>query len=360
MKDIQDIFSVVKEIETVANNPKLVAEIQNLSRSQTNTAGQVISQNINQIIDNIKKLIDTIDTSLWTNEHWGVAKILGVEKVIGPKGSKYLDDIKASILTNPASRVSLIATLTADLNALRAKPKQLSTLLNDFDIKSNILKISEEEGIIEIKFDGKVEIEDFKEAKDQMNDWFIIIEGYARLLNIPRQEFEIIGISKNSPTTFKLKTSLKNVGLVLGVLTSLLMIQRSYLDNQLLLEKLRQTSLGPDAEGQKQFIENAEKHIEKEINEKIEALVDKKMTEYNIEENKGDIKASLSKGIENQYNFINNGGNINIYINNGEMKPQIEQLINTKEDIKNIRTSYELQKSISSGDTIGQEKLDLE
>jgi len=361
MKNIQDIYSVAKEIGTITNNPILLAEIQNLSRPRTNTAGQVVQNNFNATnIDNIKNLLAKIDTSLWTKEYWEIAKVFRVDKLLGPQGNKYLDNIKAELASNPINKNNIISALVTELNALRTKPKQFETLLSDFGIVPNIEKISENEGIIEITFEGKVEIEDFKEAKDQMNDWFLIIEGYARLLNVPRQEFEIINISKNSPTTFKLKTSLKNVGLFLGIVSSLLVIQRSYLDNQLLLEKLRQTTLSPDTDGQRQFIENAEKHIQTEIDAKIKALVDKKLAEYNIEENTGDVKTSLTKGIVNQYNFINNGGNINVYISNGELQPQLEQLQNTKEDIKNIRTAYEYQKSISSGETEGQEKLNLE
>ena len=360
MKNIQDIFSVAKEIELISNNATLIAEIQNLNRTRT-TVGQMVPQNnYSTSIDNIKKILITVDTNLWTSEHWDIAKIFGVDNLLGTAGSQYLDKIKVSLVNNPSNRSSLIMSLVTELSNLRTKPKQLVSLLNDFEIKPNIEKISEEEGIIEITFEGNVEIEDFKEAKDNMNDWFLIIEGYARLLDIPRQEFVIINISKNSPTKFKLKTSLKNVALVLGVVTSLIAIQRSYLDNQLLLEKLKQTTLSPDTEGQKQFIDTAEQHIKKEIDSKIETLVDEKLREYEIAENNGDIKTSLRKGIENQYNFINNGGNINIYITNGELKPQVEKLQNTKDEIKNIRNAYEYQKSISSGDTIGQEKLDLD
>lgn len=360
MKNIQDIYSISKEIESIVDNSTLAVEIQNLNRPKVNNFGQQPPQNDNTTINNIKKIIDTIDTSLWTTEHWEIARILGIDKLLNPQGDLYFNQIKNSLTHNPTNRASIISSLTQDLNILKTKPKQFATLLNDFDITSNIQKISEEEAIIEIKFDGKVEIEDFKEAKDQMNDWFFIIEGYSRLLNVPRQEFEIIGITKNSPTTFKLKTSLKNVGLVLGVITSLLAIQRAYLDNQLLLEKIRQTSLTPNAEAQQQFIQEAESHMQNEIDAKINTLIDQKIKEYNAEENNGDIKASLSKGIENQYNFIIKGGDVKIYISNEGMKPQIEQLNNTKEEIKNIRTSYELQKSISSGDNADQEKLDFE
>jgi hypothetical protein len=361
MKNIQDIYTVTKAIDEVVSNPALLTEIQNLTRVRASIANQTVPTTVNATnINNIQKILSTIDTGLWTNEHWEVAKIMGIDKLLGDKGTRYFNQIKAEFISNPANKSTIITQLTTELNIIRTKPKQFFNLLNDFEINTNIETISEEEGIIEITFEGKVEIEDFKEAKDQMNDWFLIIEGYSRLLNVPRQEFEIINISKNSPTTIKLKTSLKNVTLVLGVVTSLLVIQRSYLDNQLLIEKLRKTTLSPDAEEQRQFVENAEKHIKTEIDAKIEYLVDKKLSEHDVQNNAGDIKTVLSKGIENQYNFINNGGNINVYITNGDLKPQIEKLQNTKEEIKNIRTAYENQKSINSGDTEGQEKLDLD
>lgn len=361
MKNIQDIYSIAKEIDNVANSQELTAEVQNLTRSRTtNTAGQTVVPNINTIIDSIKRILLRIDTSHWTDEQWEIANILGVAKLLGFKGGQFLEEIKSNVLRNPANRTALVSPLSTELTLLRTKPKAILTTLKDFDIETNIQRISDEEGIIEITFEGKVEIEDFKEAKDQMNDWFLIIEGYARLLNVPRDDFEIINITKNSPTTFKLKTAVKNVSLVLGVVTSLLIIQRSYLDNQLLLERLRQTTLNPDAEEQRQFIETAENHVKAQIDAKIEALVNEKLEEHGVAANEGDVKATLTKGIENQYNFINNGGNINIYISNGELQPKVEQLQNTKEEIKKIKSTYEYQKTITSGDTIGQEKLDLD
>lgn len=361
MKNLQDIFSVTKEVEAISNNSTLVTEIQNLSRQRSNSVGQVVAPvNYNISIDNIKKILASVNTSLWTNEHWEIAKILGIDKFLGPEGSQYIEQTKLSIASNSSNKVNIIMNLVTELNNFRTKPKQIATLLNDFGISSNIKTISDDEGIIEITFEGNVDIGDFKGAKDNMNDWFLIIEGYSRLLNVPREEFEIINISKNSPTKFKLKTSLKSVTMVLGIFTSILVIQRSYLDNQLLLEKLRQTSLSPDLEAQRQFIENAENHMQNEIDNKIEKLVNDKLEEYKIEENIGEVKTSLKKSVENQYNFVNKGGNINIYITNGDLKPQVEQLQKTKEEIKNIRTSYDYQKSITSGDTLGQEKLNLE
>ncbi len=67
-----------------------------------------------------------------------------------------------------------------------------------------------------------------------MNDWFLIIEGYARLLDVRREDFyEIKSVLQRVPAKFKIKTNIKNVkALVLGYCYSfsLLLIEKTVLE----------------------------------------------------------------------------------------------------------------------------------
>jgi len=353
MRQIQDIYSVVNQISEAVNAQTIQAEVQNLTKlRQTFQANQqtAIPQAMTAI-DKIISLVTKVNSALWTADHEYVADKLEIGNLIGEKGRRYFEDIKKQLQTNPASGTNILQTVIAEINKLRTKPTQFLTLLQPFELSSNIKLINETEGIIEITFDGNVAIDDFKEAKVQMNDWFLIIEGYARLLDVRREDFEIISITKSSPAKFKIKTSIKNATLVLGIVSSLLLIEKTVLENRLMIEKLKQNNLVPDTEIQKRFIEDAEKHIEEKIKDGIDKLVEQKIKEHNVQEGNGDIKNNLSKGIENQYNFIINGGNVNIHVIDGQISKQVDALEKTKEELKQIKQAYEDQKAITTGET---------
>lgn len=352
MRQIQDIFSVVNQISESFNSQTLQVESQNIAKiRQTFQANpqNALSHAIVEI-DKIISLVTKIDTSLWTADHEYVADKLEIGNLIGEKGRRYFEDIKKQLQSNPAVGTTLLQTVTTEINKLRTKPTQFINLLQPFELNSNINKLTAEEGIVEIIFDGDVAIDDFKEAKTQMNDWFLIIEGYARLLDVRREDFEIISITKSSPAKFKLKTTLKNATLVLAVVSSLLLIEKTVLENRLMIEKLKQNNLVPDKEIQQRFIEDAEKHIDEKIKDGIDKLVEQKIKEHNVQEGNGDIKNNLSKGIENQYNFIINGGNVNIHVIDTQINKQVIVLEKTKDELKQIKQAYEDQKAITTSE----------
>lgn len=346
MKQIENVYSVVKQITQVINMPELQIEVQNLSRLRQPVINQQSVPQLVATLDRIIQIVGKIDTTMWSDDHRYIAEKLGLMDLIGERGRRYFENIKNNVLSSNQVDINIISNITNQINQLRTKPTQLLSLLGNFEIESNIDTLKPDEGVVEIVFDGGVAIDDFKEAKDQMSDWFIIIEGYARLLGVSREEFEIINISKNSPTKFKIKTSLTNAGLFLGIVTSLLVIEKTYLENKLTIEKLKSTELVPDNKAQIIFIQTAEKHMDEKIKKEIEDLVDEKIKEFKIPEGNGDIKNNLAKGIENQYNFMINGGTVNIHVIDEKMKKDVDTLEKAKEEIKLIKTAYENQKAI--------------
>lgn len=359
MKYIEDIYSVAKQLSVFANSTEFTTEVQKLNRLRTQqqpqpqpaTSQQVNLQNALQSIDIIIGLTSKIHTENWSEDHEYVSQKLGLDIFIGEKGRNYLESYKRQLQTNPPSFPTLIQTMVAELNNFRAKSTQFTAILEPFDLQYNIKTINESEGIIEISFDGNVSIDNFKDAKEQMNDWFLTIEGYARLANVRREDFEIICITKNSPAKFKIKTTLSNTVLVLSIVTSILSVEKTIIENRLMIDKLKQNALIADSDFQKQFIEMSEKHLDEKVNSEIEKIVNQKMEEHKAAEPaNGDVRTNLSKSIHNQYNFIVNGGNVSIQVLNGEVSKDVEKLNKTKDELKQIKDAYENQKCLMNGD----------
>ena len=372
MNEIQNIINVLTDINQVVSNQNFQIEIQKLTqfRSSVQQTVQNNFQNQNSIIsqieislNNINQMLQKINLTSTNLDFELIIEKLGFSNLLGEKGSKYFEDLKSQIRNNPNSIQNYIQNTNVELNNLRTKTTQFFNLVKPFEITSNIKSLNKDEGIIEIVFDGGVSIDDFKEAKDQMNDWFLIIEGYARLLGVTREDFEIINISKNSPVNFKIKTTLKNTTLFLSIITSVLLIEKTVLENKLMIEQLKHNNLVPDSEIQRTFIETAEKNIDSKIEAGINSIVSNKLKEYKIDKNNGDIETNFKKGVQNQYNFVVNGGTVSVNVINGEVKKEIEILENTKKDIKQIKEAYENQKSLMSGeenDDTKSEKDDVE
>ena len=182
MKQIQDIYSVVSQISETINAQTIQAEVQTLTKirqafqaNQQNALPQAIAA-----IDKIISFVTKINSAIWTADHEYVADKLEIGHLLGEKGRRYFEDIKLQLQTTPTAGTSILQTVITEINKLRTKPTQFLTLLKPFELSSNINLINETEGIIEITFDGNVAISDFKEAKVQMNDWFLIISSPYR------------------------------------------------------------------------------------------------------------------------------------------------------------------------------------
>jgi len=255
-------------------------------------------------------------------------------------------DIKSSKLLaqadqNPKTAQGNVQKLFAELNALFTKPAQIMAQLQPFASIDTRPTIGDDEGIIELVFDGDVSIGDFAEAKQMMNDWFLIVDGYSRLLGIQKTEFEIYAITKASPTKLKIKAAATTTALVLAIVSGLLDIEERIVGNKVLIEQVKQKSLAPD-DAQKKFIKEIEKSIKETVSKEVDRIVTEKLAEYKIGEGQGDVETSLKKSVEKQYNFVVNGGEVNIYIEEeGTSQESIKALETKKEKVKELKQQYD-------------------
>lgn len=350
MNEISDIYSVLKEISKTIKVDDINSFILEIDRireatpNSTNTGTEAIRLLLNRITSQTKK----VNTALWTADHYDVADRLEIGDLIGEKGENHFSSLNETLAANPRIWPSVLNKIKNDLTRLKTKPFMLLSLLEPFKLESSIEVLDENTGIIEITFDGKVAIDDFKEAKEQMSDWFLIIEGYAKLLNTTREDFEIFSITKSSPAKIKVKTTLTNVSLFLSIAVSLVTIEKTYLDRKMLIENLKEHDITSDQTIKEKFLEDAEKKFTEMVNQEINKVVDQKIKECKVPDGNGDIKNNFSKGVHNQYNFINNGGSINIQVINGQLKEQVDSLEKTKDEVRKIKQAFENQKALTS------------
>ncbi len=346
MNQIEDIFSVVKYIHESIPAATLDTELENLNRiSQlysTNSAAAV-QQTISSV-DRLMNLLKTIDTKLWTAEHLQAAEKLDVRGIIGDSGRQFLESVKLQVQQRPRIGPNQIQVLITRLNKLRTKPRELFTLLEPFNIQTNFEKEEPDIAFIEIIFDENVAIDSFSSAREQMNDWLLIVDGYSRLLNANKEDFVIVGIFKSSPAKFKVKTTLKNAALVIGIVTNILLAEKTLIENRIMIQKLKESDLLDQEEVKRQFVESAERKLREKIDSNIEKIVEEKIHEYAVQGDQGDIRASFAKSVQNQYNFVVNGGEVTVYVLDDSTKIQVTALEKAKDDIREIKHRHANQK----------------
>lgn len=355
MKQIDNIYSISKEL--VAITESLRPEIQSLKvlKDQPPTNETIVK--LSSTIDRIKSLMSSIDISMWMPDHFYVTDKLGITKLLGKDGEKHFNHLKSLIQGNSQLRTRNIKIIIDELLPILDKPQKFIEILESFDPEFNIEPLNENEGIIEIIFDNKAGIDDFKKAKEQMNDWFLIIEGYARILNVTREDFEIISISKNSPTKFKVKTGLKNATLILSVMSALVVLQKEILEKEILVKKLEQIELDDkDArESQKTFIKTLIEANQKTTDEKVQEIVQEKLKEQQITDHDGDIKNSFAKSVHTQNIFISNGGDINVYLLDENAQTMVKKINAIKDEIKLLEATESNSKLLKNEDNVDTE-----
>jgi hypothetical protein len=356
MHDIYEILQVAKIINDKISTSTFNNDVQIISRLRAINPATRIAHLTEAVsaMDRIINLVGSLNfEQLKIDNYESILIKLNLNDLVGDQGIKYLleqrNSLNASITTNTGTSTTSVNAIITNLNRLKNTASNAMAILQPFSMaKANSDRIQPDEGIIEIVFDGKMGIDNFESASKQMDDWFIIIEGYARLAGVTREDFQIVSISKQSPAKFKIKTGITNTVIVLQVITSLLQLHNLTIERKTLIDKLEKNPIISDKIVHEAYINSAKAEIDSFVDTKIVEIVEQQAKEHNIGKDQGDITANLTKGIQYQYNFVINGGNVNFQVINGEVQKQIDSVEIQKKEIKLIQERLENQKKIDS------------
>ncbi|HQW16480.1 MAG TPA: hypothetical protein PKZ48_00005 [Bacteroidia bacterium] len=345
--ELNNFLNLVQDLtKKFGQNPTLTNFITNwnqLKQQYANNENQ-LSQIANQQLEQLKT--DLPRFAEYGEEERSILNSIGIEKFVGKDTIAYLSNIQKQIQSNPAITQTLMQNLLNEINQVKSKPQQIWNILQPIKITST--SVSPKEGIVEIIFDKKVQIENISDGKEQFNDWFIILDGYAHLFGIRREDFEIISISKSSPTRIKLKTTIEIAAAILSIIASIVNIEQLYSSDQIMVEQLKSRELASDTL-QQQFIKEAEERLSKNVEREINRIVDQKVQEHKVDTNtRSDIVTSFQKGVEHQYNFIVNGGDVKFYLGDPTENEKSNQLEVAKQEVKQLKENLENMKALNA------------
>lgn len=353
LNDVYSVLSKIEDLTTSTEYTEIVNEFQSLiSRYHTNQNG--INNIFRKRFQSIKKIFEEKLKIFWNDEQIQIIKLYNLDFALENVWKDELDSAIQFLAKNMGrdngDYIKQIVSKTESLDRVTSLYNAFKPLFEDVEDAT----IADGEAVIEIVFENDTEIEDIESAKKQINDWFIILSGYAQSLNVSKSDFEIISIVKSSPTRIRIKSTVKNTMLVLSITSSLLAIDKVMLERKLMMEKIRTVSYVTDKQLQDRFIEEAEKSLKESIDKEIDGIVDRKLKDLKLEtKKKNELKSTLETSVNKQYQFIVNGGNVNFYINNAEGQEIVNQIERIKNETNQIRTSeMETQKLLKNTDQI--------
>jgi len=253
----------------------------------------------------------------------------------------------ANIKANSPDLMKNMDAFIGGLKYLKTKIEALSTFV--YPLNKLEKNITDQEAIFEVVFDNNVQISNISEGKEQINNWWIIIDGYAHLFGVRREDFEILTISKNTPTKMQIKSTIVIVAGILTIAEKLLNIEKAFLPNKVLIEQLKTNPLIDDQSANQIYIEQSEAKLNKTIDRHIDEVIEERMKAHKNTAKKENL-SSIKKSIETQYNFTINGGDVRFYINDPKYKEEIRQVEQTKLEIKRVKDSLTDIKLLSNKD----------
>lgn len=316
----------------------------NLSRQQ---AGNDLNQIKNLAVQQLDQLKNDLpQLTEYTEEEIALIKSFNLDKFFGKSGVDYISSIQKQLQTTGQNAQSLMQTFVNELNQAKNRPNQIFNAL--LPLQGTTTNINKSDGIIEVVFDGKVQISNISDGKEQIGDWFLIIDGYAHLFNVRREDFEIISISKGSPTRIKFKTKIEIAASILAIIASIISIEQQYASDRIMVEQLKSRILVSDSL-QQQFMKEAEERLSKNVEREINRIVDNKVQEQRIDtKTRSDIVSSFQKGVEKQYNFIINGGDVKFYLGDPTENEKSTQLESSKKEVQQLKENLENIKALNA------------
>lgn len=262
--------------------------------------------------------------------------------------AKKTEELVGDLLENINNADAIFSRLQNEFQQSLNFVNQLKSIL-PHSIKANTSSY-ETETIIEIIFNGKTDINNLVDAKEQINDWYLIILGYANYNGIRIEDIDIIAASKESPFRLKLKTTLEIAAAFITISVGLLELEKRFLKERNNVDYLKATEIVDNVEKEKMvkiFEDALEKSVSEEMKKFREKLINNESNKLKDEDN-----SSLDKALNTQYKFIINGGEVKIFLpENNEasevLKQDVKKLNSIKQEIKQIGESIDKIKLIS-------------
>lgn len=312
-----------------------------------NQTFQVVSQHIGNIVSSphafnlqLSKLENILvdkskSVTLLSDEELNVLNLYNFSQFYLVSSPNRISEIKSSTTTAMGQNFSNYYNA---FKTAKVKANQIIDLLKPLPNYTD--SIPDNEGVMEIVFDGKASINQFVQFNKQSNEWFIIFGGYAGLMGINREDFVIISIEKHSPASVKIKATIEIILKLILLANAIIDIEKKLSPEKHAVECVKFMQVGTK-ETKEKLIKEATDELEKKLEVYVDEIVEKRFKEVVDVQELHEKKANLNTAIHKQRDFNNNGGTVNFYINsnNQEATQQVLDYNKSRQEVKMMKDS---------------------
>ena len=334
---LQYITSKIQEHDLIQIHEQLA----NLYERARSEPSEEVTSNISELkkkIENIQKKLEPRD---WDNVRLKIFNKLGAQRVLGESGFKNLIKKMLQFSNDPHGTSQAIKEFSAQITKLKQNAENAMNSLESLFSEKETVK--EGWNKIQIVFENNVSMDTFQDMIDQSREWNIILQNFQFLFTKPTEKSKLWRIYKASPTVFVIISPMEQTFAIGSIaLVALGIVEKLYSIRTLKLE-IKKTEM--EKEATDKMIELTEFQEEKKLNNLIDKEVKEIVTRYIPKSDdttkRNQAKVSTNYIIKKIYNFIVQGGNVNLVdgkvkyknveINQNQLNPtyhKLKQLLN--------------------------------
>ena len=325
-------------IEIIRLSRWMEAHTQSITGQYTSLV-QVLEQNARQgqqqpvaeHLEELSNVVGEMPTRELSDAQLSLLESRGVAKLIGGRGSRWLDETIKSTSYDPATTYNTVREAFQRLQQTNARLQEFANVAKDF----SIVELSEDQGqdpyIVSVIFRDGASIKNIRDWKKSAADWELIFSGITEVVDERVETVKVVGAS-NGSIILTLATSVLVTKVLATISKHISMIANDYLDFQLKRQELERSRMMSDA------IRDDLDRQENERKEQSRNVILDAISEL-VPDAKPEALSKLEKAIDKQIKFGESGGRVDFVV--PEAVPSDDDLDDDFGEIRSLVNEYQ-------------------
>lgn len=326
---VEELVRFLDWLDEEVRKPDLVNLYQQLhkilnSNAQPNQEQQPIESQKDALIEAVLK----VRLNALNYAQTRFAEHIGLLDLVGQRAKEAIEEVLYKNVIDIATSAQKIKKFQDSLSNLLGKMTQVSTGLSPYVEGA---PPEYDEALIHIRFQHDASINNIVDLKKWGNAWYEIGRGIALINQLPPEDIKIIGASRGS-IVYDLVVVYAVANTLTGIILLVLKVADRVLDIRMKAEELRKMKLSSDNVVQelKKEAKKVKEDGQANVLEKIKA--DKQLD--------GEQENALRNAIGKIFDFISNGGEVDVHIKEEEVEEAQQGKSKNKRVIAEINKSF--------------------
>jgi hypothetical protein len=212
--DVRELLSAVRYLRDLVQRNNLKGRYKALSRAVTEAGQNQNPEKVNQLLEELKQVLNNADLSTRGLADLDLLKQFGVASMVGPEAAARLDQIFRNHAANPQAIIAELQALMPPIDELSQRTDALTNALNPMLDASSPDKptLTGELGYLWLRFDHKVAIDTMQDLPKAVDKWNTILHHFSRVIPGTDSTAKLIHIQKSNPLVLEVAATVALLG----------------------------------------------------------------------------------------------------------------------------------------------------